>query len=296
MLWGNLVKTITTDGLELAGFWIDKKSEVAVFHSHGTAGDFYTHEFIEKEAEKLSSSGISFLTANNRGHDVFADIRKHKEGNVEWVQIGGAFEKFEDCIFDIEAWLNFLANQGVKKVILQAHSLTQKILYYQFNKRDKRVIGQIHLSPCNDAGYMYYLLGEKKYRQTNEMIKKMVNNKNPKELLPKELSVVCPMGAIAYYGYLTEESVGNLFPYHNPSSPKWKVLGETEEPILAVFGGSDEFIKPSVKVAANLFKKKAKVAKGISVKIIDKAPHSFIGFENKLAEIIGAWIGRQFCA
>ena len=39
---GELVKTITSDGLELGGFFIDKKSDVAVFHSHGTAGDFYT--------------------------------------------------------------------------------------------------------------------------------------------------------------------------------------------------------------------------------------------------------------
>lgn len=70
MVQGNLVKTVTADGLEHCGFWIDKKSKIAVFHSHGTAGDFYTHKFIEKEAEELSSNGISFLTANNRGYPV----------------------------------------------------------------------------------------------------------------------------------------------------------------------------------------------------------------------------------
>jgi hypothetical protein len=293
MLQGNLIKTTTSDGLEHAGFWVDKKSEVAVFHSHGTSGDFYTHKFIEAEAEKLSEQGISFLTANNRGHDVYADIRKHQNENVEWEQIGGAFEKFEDCLIDIAAWLDFLIDHGVKKIILQAHSLTQKILYYQCYKKDERVIGQIHLSPCNDAGYMYYLLGEKKYNETNRMIEEMVKAGNVKELLPKELSVVCPMGALAYNGYLTENSIGNLFPYHNPESPKWKLLNETNNPLLAIFGGADGFIKPSIKDAANLFKRHAKSAKSITTRIIDGAPHSYIGFEEQLVEIIQNWISDQ---
>ena len=292
MVYGNLVKTVTSDGLEHSGFWVDKKSKIAVFHSHGTSGDFYTHKFIEKEAEELSSREISFLTANNRGHDVFADIRKHKNGNVEWAQIGGAFEKFEDCLFDIAAWLDFLTSQGVRRIILQAHSLTQKILYYQFKKKDKRVVGQIHISPCNDAGYMYYLLGEKKYHETNKRIERMVKERNVKELLPKELSVVCPMGALAYSGYLTEDSVGNLFPYHNPESPKWELLNETKDPILAIFGESDGFIKPSIKEAAELFGSEAKSAKDVAVEIIDGAPHSYVGFEDELVKIIITWVNH----
>lgn len=292
MLNGSLVKTVTDDGLELAGFWIDKKSDIALFHSYGTAGDFYSHKFIEVEGEMLASRGISFLTANNRGHNVYADIRKQKNGKIEWVQIGGAFEKFEDCLFDIAAWLDFLVNQGVKKVILQAHSLSQKILYYQSNKKDKRVIGQIHLSPCNDAGYMYYLLGEKKYKESNKKIEEMVKRGKTNEILPKELSVVCPMGPQAYYGYLTENGVGNLFPYHNPKSTKWKTLNDTSDPLLAIFGGADNFIKPSIKEAAHLFKKNATSAKSIRVEIIDDAAHSFIGFENNLIRVIADWIEK----
>lgn len=293
MLKGNLIKTITSDGLELAGFWINCKSDTAVFHSHGTSGDFYTHKFIEDEAQKLQSMGISFLSANNRGHDVFADIRKHRDGKIEWVQIGGALEKFEDCLFDIEAWLDFLSKQGVKRIILQAHSLTQKILYYQHIKKDKRVIGQIHISPCNDAGYMYYLLGEEKYKTTNAMIEKMVKEGNTKELLPKELAVVCPMGALAYHGYLTEEGTGNLFPYHNPDSKKWSQLNKTIDPLLAIFGGVDSFIKPSVEEAASLFLKNAKSSIDCTVKIVENASHSYLEHEDELVNILTDWVTEQ---
>jgi len=290
MLSGQLVKTVTSDGIELQGFWINKKSDIALFHSHGTAGDFYTHKFIEVLGEKLSSEGISFLTANNRGHDVYADLRKHNKGKVEWAQIGGGFERFEDCILDIKAWLDFLEKQGVKKIILQGHSLSQKLIYYQHIRKDSRIISQIHLSPCNDAGFMYFTLGKEKYQETNEMIKNMIKQGREREMLPKELAVVCPMTALAYNGYLTEDGIGNIFPYHNSESPKWKMLSEIKEPLLVFFGESDNFIKPSIKEAAKLFKEKAKSSENVTVKIIKGAPHSYVGFEDEIVEIIVNWI------
>ncbi len=296
---GELVKTITSDGLELVGFFSDKKSDIAIFHSHGTSGDFYTHKFIEVEGEKLSSSGISFLSANNRGHDVYADIRKYKKGNVEWAQVGGGFEKFEDCLLDIKAWLDFLQKRGVKKVILQAHSLTQKILYYQSFKKDKRVIGQIHLSPCNDAGFVLLKIGKKKYQKINIKVKTMIKNGKGNELLPKELYVVCPMSAIAYYGYLTEDGPGNLFPYHDPESKKWETLEKTKEPLLVTYGGDDFFIKSSIQdknidSIATLFKSKAKTTKSVEIKIIAGSSHSYLGYENELTTIIYRWIKEEF--
>lgn len=288
---GYLVRTITSDGLELTGFWMDTKSDVAVLHSHGTAGDFYTHKFIETEAERLAKEGISFLTVNNRGHDVFADIRKHVNGNVEWTQVGGGFEKFEDCVLDISAWLDFLTVQGIKRVILQGHSLSQKALYYQHIKHDPRVIGQIHLSPQNDAGLMFYALGKEKYKKTNAMVKKMVEEGKGNELLPKELSPVSYVtSALMYYGYLTEGGTGTLSPYHNPNSPNWKVLEATVDPLLVVFGSADGYIKPSVVEAAKLWKEKATSTKSILIEIIEDAPHSYLGYEEALVDRVQHWI------
>lgn len=269
---------------------MDQKSDLAVFHSHGTAGDFYTHQFIEDEGKRLAEMGISFLTANNRGHDVYADIRKFENGSVSWAHVGGGFERFEDCIFDISAWLDFLSAQGVKRVVLQAHSLTQKILYYQHLKHDPRVVGQIHLSPCNDAGFMLHLLGEQKYGETNKMVAKLVAEGKTSELLPKELAVVCPMGPLPYLGYLTEEGMGNLFPYHKADSTKWSMLAGTTDPLLAIFGGADGFIKPSIDEAAKLFRDHATSSATTSVEVIPNAPHSYVGYENNLTSIISTWL------
>lgn len=294
MLHGSLVKTTTCNGLELAGFWVDAKSDTAVFHSHGTAGDFYTHKFIEVEAKSLAKTGISFLTANNRGHDVYADIRKHEKGQVTWAQIGGGFERFEDCVLDISAWLDFLTKQGIKKVILQGHSLTQKALYYQYHKHDKRVFGQIHLSPQNDAGLMFYALGQKKYVATNKKILRMIKTGRGNEILPKELSPVSYVtSALMYSGYLTEEGAGTLTPYHNPQSPQWEVLKKTTEPLLIVFGSKDVYMKPSVAAAAELIKAKATSAKSLQVQVITGAAHSYIGFEDQLVNTIMKWMKQN---
>ncbi len=295
MLQGNLVKTITTDGLEHTGFWVNKKSDLAVFHSHGTAGDFYTHKFIEKEAQVLSNLGISFLTANNRGHDVYADIRKLSKKGIEWVQIGGGFEKFEDCLFDIASWLDFLTKQGVKKVILQSHSLTSKTLYYQHHKHDKRVVGQILLSSQNDAGLMFYALGKKKYEKTNFEINKTVKEGKGNTLLPKELSPVSyQTSAQMYVGYLTEEGPGTLTPYHSPDSPQWKVIEQTKEPLLVVYGGSDAYMKPSVEAAVEQIKRHAKLSKRLTIKVIEGANHSYLGYEEDLVNAITNWITGLF--
>lgn len=288
---GELVKVITTDGLELKGFFSDQKSEIAVFHSHGTAGDFYTHEFVEVEGNKLSKEKISFLTANNRGHDVYADIRHHRKGKVEWTQIGGGFEKFEDCLFDIDAWINFLVKRGVKKIILQGHSLSQKNLYYQYVKNNPRIVGQIHLSPQNDDGIMYYSLGKKKYKKINNKIKQMVKEGRGNKILPKEFSPISYITSIDMYnGYLTDYGKGTLTPYHSPNSPNWKILSEVIMPILIVFGSKDIYMKPSVEVAVSLIKEKSNA----SVEIIKGASHSYIGYEKELITVIFDWIKKNY--
>jgi dienelactone hydrolase len=292
---GELVKVITSDGLELKGFFSDQKSDLAVFQSHGTAGDFYTHEFVEVEGAKLAKEKVSFLTANNRGHDVYADIRRHKNGKVEWTQIGGGFEKFEDCIFDIDAWINFLIKKGVKKIVLQGHSLgPNKNIYYQSIKNNKYVKGFIHLSPQNDAGLMKLKLGNKKYQKVNLMIEDMIKNHQNLEMLSKELQELCPISTQAYSGYFIENGIGNLFPYHNPSNTNWKIFSAIKELQLLVFGREDPYIKPSIDKAIQVFKSKINKSSQLESNIIIGASHSYLGYEKELVKIIFDWIKENY--
>lgn len=292
---GQLVKTITSDGLEHVGFWMDQKSDIAVLHSHGTAGDFYTHKFIEVEGSLLAKNKISFLTANNRGHDVYADVRKHEGKKTSWTTIGGGFERFEDCLIDIQAWIDFLLKQGVKKIILQGHSLSQKSLYYQYVRKNRNVIGQIHLSPQNDDGLMYYSLGPKKYKEINAKIKKMIKDGKGNEILPKEFSPVSYVtSAQMYHGYLTDYGAGTLTPYHHPQSSNWKIISKVKEPMLVIFGSEDAYMKPSVEIAVKLVKEKTAKTPNTTVQIIKGATHSYIGYEEELSQSIVDWIKKTY--
>jgi predicted alpha/beta-fold hydrolase len=291
MLNGELVTTVTSDGLELAGFWMDQKSDIAVFHTHGTAGDFYTHKFIEVEGEALSAKNISFLSANNRGHDVFADIRKHNSHEIGWTLIGGGLERFEDCVFDISAWIEFLEKRGVKKFILQGHSLgPNKTIYYQYKKQDPRIVGFIHLSPQNDAGLMRDKLGETEYLRVNSMIKDKIESGKEREMIPKELEELCPMSVLTYSGYFIEEGIANLFPYHNPANPNWKVLHSITQPQILVYGETDPYIKPSVSTGIEVFGQKVNKASKLEDHMIGGASHSYVGYEKELANVINSWM------
>lgn len=295
---GRLVKTITSDGFELAGFWMKSKSDTALLHVHGTAGDFYTHKFIEVEGQSLLKNNISFLTVNTRGHDVYADLRKHDGNRVEWKSIGGGFETFEDSVLDIQAWVDLLKKQGVKKIILQGHSLgAQKVLYYQYRAKNPLVVGQIHLSPQNDAGYMLVKYGEKKYSEIDQIIKKLIKDGKGKDLLPPELSIICPMSATTYSEYLLEDGAGTLHPYHNPNSKNWSAFENIKEKLLVVFGENDTFINHSCKsksVNAIVAMLKSKKTKGMTVKVIKEANHSYIGTENRLIKTISVWLKSMF--
>ncbi|PIY69213.1 hypothetical protein COY90_01980 [Candidatus Roizmanbacteria bacterium CG_4_10_14_0_8_um_filter_39_9] len=295
---GQLVRTITSDGLELAGFFVRGKSDIAVLHIHGTAGDFYTHKFIELEGHLLSKKKISFLTVNTRGHGVYADIRKHVKGKIEWFPCGGGFETFEDCILDIQAWIDFLTKQGIKKIILQGHSLgAQKVLYYQYKAKNPQVVGQIHLSPQNDAGYMLIKYGDQKYGEIDQTIKKLIKDGKGRDLLPPELSIICPMSATTYSGYLVEDGAGTLHPYHNPHSKNWNAFEDIKEKSLVVFGENDTFINHSCKsksVKAIVAVLKSKKIKDLTVKVIKEANHSYIGTEGRLIKAISDWLETMF--
>src|SRR4030042_6917217 len=152
-LESKFIRITTADGLELHGllFEPNEKTTNALIHIHGWVGNFYENKFIDYIAKEAVSKGYAFLTFNNRGTGIITDLIKRKKSKVEYVKIGGSLEKFEDCIIDIKAVIDFVSKKGYKKIILQGHSLgCQKITFYQYKTKDKRIKGLILLAPVDD--------------------------------------------------------------------------------------------------------------------------------------------------
>jgi len=184
-----------------------------------------------------------------------------------------------------------LTEQGINKVILQGHSLSQKNLYYQQIKKDSRVIGQIHLSPQNDSGLMYYALGSEEFAKTDQLIQQKIEAGLTKEVLPAKLSPVSYVTSVQMYaGYLTQKGPGNLTPYHTPDDPQWQMLEDTTDPLLFVYGGEDVYMKPSVDEAIAQIKRHAKSTKSLTVAKIAGATHSYLDKEIELISAIQSWV------
>jgi hypothetical protein len=190
--------------------------------------------------------------------------------------------------------VQLLISRGVKKIILQGHSLgPNKTVYYQYKKQNSYISGFIHLSPQNDAGLMREKFGKEKYETVNRMIYEKLTQGKGREILPEEFFEVCPISVQGYSGYFIEDAIGNLFPYHNPENPNWKILQSIKEPQFLIYGEKDPYIKPSIKEAISVFGSKVKNSSIFSSKIIHNASHSYVGYEKELVEEITKWIKQR---
>lgn len=284
-LKGELVRITTDDKLELHGMLFEpgKKTTNALIHIHGWNGNFYENKFIDFVAREAVTRGLTFLTFNNRGTGFVTDLIRREKSKVKYVKIGGSLEKFEDCIIDIKSAVDFLSKRGYKKIILQGHSTgCQKITFYKYKTRDRRVKGLIELAPVDDVSLSKRLLGNK-YEKSLKIAKEMVKKGKGDEPVPKWMSFAVLLSAKRYLNIADPESPqGRLFDY----SGKLKEMKNVGCPVLAVFGSKDKYeFKPQEKL--KILKKNVK---DCDIRLVKNAGHGFVGFEAELSKLIGNWL------
>jgi dienelactone hydrolase len=119
-----MVRTTTEDGLRLDGMLQSPTSAAnstsldAVLCVHGTGGNFYSSGLFDVVAARLLKQGIAVLRVNTRGHDAVSTASTRQGGKRQ----GAAFERFDDCRFDLAAWTDFLRNQGYSRIGWAGHS------------------------------------------------------------------------------------------------------------------------------------------------------------------------------
>lgn len=278
----------TQDGLELHGllFEPDKKTTNVLIHIHGWVGNFYENKFIDYIAEEAVSKGFAFLCFNNRGAGIINDFIKIKKSKIDYVRIGGSLEKFEDCILDIKAAVNSLSKKGYKKIILQGHSLgCQKITYYKYKVKNKRVKGLILLAPVDDVDFTKKQL-KNKYKKALEIAKQMVKKGRSNDAVPKWMEFYPLLNAKMFLNIADPKSVsGKIFDYLG----NFKEIKSINCPKLAVFGSEDKYqSNPNGKL--KILKENIK---DCDIGLVQNAEHGFTGFEKKLSKLIGNWLETQ---
>lgn len=288
-------RTYTEDNLELCGvlYQPEYKTDKIVINFHGMAGNFYENLFIDFMSNEFTKGGFAFLSTNNRGHDMFNDTASIKNNDLSWKKIGAAFEIFEECIYDIKAWIDFAEKLGFKEIFIQGHSLgAVKVTYYLSETGDSRIKGLILLSPPDMLGlHLGREEDKKKWEESMKLAKKLIGEGKGNEILPNLIWDWYYLSANTFMNFSKLDSKTNTFPFYKPNSG-FKELSQIKCPMIAIFGSKDDAIVTDPKKCLKILKEKAVSTKICSTFIIDGAPHSYRNHEQELAAIVRKWLER----
>lgn len=278
-----IVHIKTNDNTLLFGLFLEAPSSKTIFiHTHGTASNFYEEYFTESFAEKFIENNISLLSVNNRGAGVYDAYEK----------TGAATELFEDCVYDLDAWVAFAIERGYENIILSGHSLgTEKVVYYMGHGQLANKVSKIVLLAPADS-YGSHRLHEGHTNTRKEEIenllataKALAEASRGEEFLPRYTygshSGILPKTANSMLNFLGEKSeIVHALPF---SSGKLEAFSKITIPILAAIGDLSEFTGTTTDDALELMK--SENPRTVTHKF-QNCNHDFEGSEKELAEIV----------
>ncbi len=287
-----LTEITTKDKLIHQGLFYrsSKQSKRAILWVHGLTDNFYgdipTFETFMNACEK---EGWGFASFNTRGHDIIASGKKldpkSPKGHTS-VSIGSSVERFSDCLYDIDAAVTFLEQQGFKEVILIGISTgANKVCYYAGKSNDPRVAGVVLASPISDVTLKLKELG-KRYPKVMNKISQLVK-KGRGERLMDDLDYM-PLTPKRFLSLYTKNSEEDVFPYYQ-KNPIFKVFSKINIPLVVVFGGADEYSDRPTEEILRVFESHHR-SSNFSGVIIPGAFHSYGGKETQLISKVVEWI------
>ena len=283
---------LTEDGLELQGLFVPPGdgARTALVHVHGLDGNFYENRFIDTVAEVCRRRGLGFLTFNNRGHDYISDIIVEREGEeTGFRQVGGMYERLEECVPDIRAAIEFVWERGCERVLLQGHSHGGiKVLHYLSETRDPAVVGLVLMSPSDDFGLARANLG-KRFEEFVEMARRMKEQGRERMLMPVA-AFPYPTSGLAFLDTLGPDSIAKMFNLSRTDREEFPELNSVEVPVLMVVGTVEEaFVQPAQEYVDRVGEQLARVPSFTGV-VVEGAPHNYLGCEDEVAGALDRWL------
>jgi pimeloyl-ACP methyl ester carboxylesterase len=286
----------TKDDLRLQGVHYEPGvKETAVLLVHGMSGNIIENYFAHVLGQTLTKNDVGLVYSHNRGYGHINDIATSKlkeKGGYNTVRLGANFEVFEDCLMDIDAWINEVKRLGYKKIVLMGHSLgCNKIIYYFSQRKPKDVVGMILASPPDLIGQLKpeYQPDAKELLEEAQM---NVKNGHPRKLLSKNLWDWFYLSGQTFLSLFTEGSNSDNLPImRNPD--KWNQLASLTVPILAFMGEYDDIAIRHLSEDLNLIKKRAVGTSSFTQKLILKASHTYDGQEEVVASEVLNWIATK---
>lgn len=281
-----------------------------VVHVHGWDGNFYENRFIDHAAAVCGRLGIGFVSGNNRGHDYIADIlrssrsqkldargqkseaRKGQSDKLDYVQVGGMYERLADSVADIGAWVDFAVGRGAKRVILQGHSHGAiKVTHYLVTTRDPRVCSLILLSPSDDMGLVRKQLGER-FSWVLSRAREMTSKGSGRKLL-SDRDFSYPVSAATFFDCHNRDSITGIFNMSRTDRKEFPELASVSVPALVAVGTVEEaFVGKPHKYVEDIRTCMINCP-SFTGAVIKGAPHNYLGREVQLARELEKWLRAQ---
>jgi pimeloyl-ACP methyl ester carboxylesterase len=257
------LRTADDVGLTLA-YMPSPGSDLAVLCTHGVGSSFYMTTLFGV-AQLLREQGFTTAVLNNRGHDYVWMNRP----DGRW--LGAAYERFEDCILDLEAAVGWLRERGHERIVLAGHSLgCLKVAYAAAKRPDLAGAG---LALCSGPR-----LPHEHDEGVLEKARDLVAGGRPDELLfvpiPDEPPVARVFSAATYVNKYAAEANTNILKLADQLRLPALVLAGTEEPPMLAFAKDLQAALPNAAPLAT----------------IEGANHFYAGRQDVVAGVIGGWL------
>lgn len=175
----------------------------------------------------------------------------------------------------------------MKEIFLEGRSIgSQKIAYYQYKKKDKKVKGLVLLAPADDYNVRKRELGRKfqnAVKLANKLYKKDKNTEMPQKYSGLNFSI---SRFLSFADLRFVEA--RLFNYE---SQKLKEFSKIKTPILAIFGSKDDSLVKSAKKYMEILERDTN-SKSFNWFVVKNADHGFTGKEDQTAKIVVDWLER----
>lgn len=290
-----LIYIWTKDDLRLQGvhYLPSKTTDVCVLVVHGMSGNILENYWAHVLGEKLSENGTGCLFGHNRGYNHINDIATKElseNGGYSTRRFGATYERFEECLFDIEAWVSECRKLGYKKLVLLGHSLgCNKTIYYLSKKKSEDVVGVVLASPPD----MVAMFEKKEYQPDHKELLKEARE-NVKKGYPRKWvsNLIWDWYHLSSQTYAEQSVSGksgdNLPVMRNPE--KFEQLASISVPILGIMGENDDIAVKTLKEDLDLISSKAIGAPSFTMKFVKGANHTYDRVEDGFAKIVLDWI------
>ena len=278
-----LAEVTTQDGLVHQGIYFQptNQGKRALIWVHGLTGKFYSDvKIINECGDHCEKNGWGFISFNNRGHDFLASTHTVDHS---YKNIGAGLERFEDSVYDIHAYVDFVVSKGYSEVFLLGHSTgANKVCYFASTRINRYVKGIVLCSPISDRLNPFIKLHWFKYLFLKLLV---ILGRGDKLLLGNSYFPGTPK---RFLSLITPRSNEDVFDYGEPE-PNLVRFTSIEVPTLVFFGKNDEYVDRPIEVIKKIFNNH-KGKKSYKSIIVPGANHGFDGKEAELIKTMINWI------